>query len=141
MVAPQAILQRLPRLLADLLPQLQEKGLLENGEEVAQLVMQHMEQYKAALQDRDGWDPAKTAAVAAAEAGEFDLEDLGAVSEFMCAFDERYEGDSPVDDPHAGLEQCPEDPPEPVRRATPKIGRNEPCPCGSGKKYKKCCGR
>ncbi len=29
---------------------------------------------------------------------------------------------------------------EPVRRATPKIGRNDPCPCGSGKKYKKCCG-
>jgi SEC-C motif-containing protein len=22
----------------------------------------------------------------------------------------------------------------------PKIGRNDPCPCGSGKKYKKCCG-
>ncbi len=30
-------------------------------------------------------------------------------------------------------------PPEPVRRE--KIGRNEPCPCGSGRKYKKCCGR
>jgi uncharacterized protein len=26
------------------------------------------------------------------------------------------------------------------RRRTPKVGRNEPCPCGSGKKYKKCCG-
>jgi uncharacterized protein YecA (UPF0149 family) len=25
--------------------------------------------------------------------------------------------------------------------ATPKVGRNEPCPCGSGRKYKKCCGR
>lgn len=25
-------------------------------------------------------------------------------------------------------------------RSTPKVGRNEPCPCGSGKKYKKCCG-
>jgi len=24
-------------------------------------------------------------------------------------------------------------------RTEPKIGRNEPCPCGSGKKYKKCC--
>ncbi|MES2564969.1 MAG: SEC-C metal-binding domain-containing protein [Pseudomonadota bacterium] len=24
-------------------------------------------------------------------------------------------------------------------RPTPKIGRNEPCPCGRGKKYKKCC--
>jgi len=28
----------------------------------------------------------------------------------------------------------------PVRRNTPKVGRNDPCPCGSGKKYKKCCG-
>jgi len=27
-----------------------------------------------------------------------------------------------------------------VRRAAPKVGRNDPCPCGSGKKYKKCCG-
>ncbi|MBR4654464.1 MAG: YchJ family protein [Kiritimatiellae bacterium] len=30
---------------------------------------------------------------------------------------------------------------EPYRREEPKIGRNDPCPCGSGKKYKKCCGR
>lgn len=28
----------------------------------------------------------------------------------------------------------------PYRRDAPKIGRNDPCPCGSGKKYKKCCG-
>ncbi|MCI0621785.1 MAG: DUF1186 domain-containing protein [Acidobacteria bacterium] len=28
----------------------------------------------------------------------------------------------------------------PVRRTAPKIGRNDPCPCGSGKKFKKCCG-
>ena len=30
---------------------------------------------------------------------------------------------------------------QPVRRKKKKIGRNEPCPCGSGKKYKHCCGR
>ena len=29
---------------------------------------------------------------------------------------------------------------EPVRRSGPKVGRNDPCPCGSGKKYKKCHG-
>jgi hypothetical protein len=29
--------------------------------------------------------------------------------------------------------------PEPLRRDAPKIGRNDPCPCGSGKKYKRCC--
>jgi SEC-C motif-containing protein len=32
-------------------------------------------------------------------------------------------------------------PPKPVVRTGPKIGRNDPCPCNSGKKYKKCCGR
>jgi preprotein translocase subunit SecA len=31
--------------------------------------------------------------------------------------------------------------PQPIQRATPKVGRNSPCPCGSGKKYKQCCGR
>lgn len=30
---------------------------------------------------------------------------------------------------------------ETVRRTEPKVGRNEPCPCGSGRKYKNCCGR
>ncbi|MGQ7246970.1 preprotein translocase subunit SecA [Halomonas sp. V046] len=29
----------------------------------------------------------------------------------------------------------------PVRRDAPKVGRNDPCPCGSGKKYKQCCGK
>jgi preprotein translocase subunit SecA len=32
-------------------------------------------------------------------------------------------------------------PPQPERREEPKISRNAPCPCGSGKKFKKCCGR
>ena len=29
--------------------------------------------------------------------------------------------------------------PAPVKSAHPKVGRNDPCPCGSGKKYKHCC--
>lgn len=28
-----------------------------------------------------------------------------------------------------------------IRHEEPKVGRNDPCPCGSGKKYKHCCGR
>ncbi|WP_035239395.1 preprotein translocase subunit SecA [Desulfobacter vibrioformis] len=32
-------------------------------------------------------------------------------------------------------------PKQPVRRSSEKIQRNDPCPCGSGKKYKKCCGQ
>ena len=29
---------------------------------------------------------------------------------------------------------------EPIRNESQKTGRNDPCPCGSGKKYKHCCG-
>lgn len=31
--------------------------------------------------------------------------------------------------------------PDPQRRDSPKVGRNDPCPCGSGQKFKKCCGQ
>lgn len=30
---------------------------------------------------------------------------------------------------------------EPIQRTEPRVGRNDPCPCGSGKKFKKCCSR
>lgn len=44
----------------------------------------------------------------------------------------------PVRAPHGGEEA--QKPKTVVNNAT-KIGRNDPCPCGSGKKYKTCCGR
>ena len=39
---------------------------------------------------------------------------------------------------HDALDGAPAD--EPYVRPEPKVGRNDPCPCGSGKKFKKCCG-
>ena len=44
-------------------------------------------------------------------------------------FDDDYDGNDETDESM------------PFVREAPKIGRNDPCPCGSGKKYKKCCGR
>jgi len=41
--------------------------------------------------------------------------------------------------PHPGMRR-PEEKAKPVVREAAKVGRNDPCPCGSGKKYKKCCG-
>ena len=38
-------------------------------------------------------------------------------------------------------QSSPKLPPKPTKSVTPKIGRNAPCHCGSGKKYKKCCGK
>ncbi len=44
------------------------------------------------------------------------------------------QGTGPLPPPQEGPQQ-------PYRRKTPKVGRNDPCPCGSGKKHKNCCGR
>ncbi|MBI3862950.1 MAG: DUF1186 domain-containing protein [Planctomycetia bacterium] len=36
---------------------------------------------------------------------------------------------------------APIDSPDTIRHTRPRVGRNEPCPCGSGRKFKKCCGK
>jgi hypothetical protein len=58
-------------------------------------------------------------------------EDFVADDEELVEEDQDYDHD--CDDPHCGHEGVT------VRRESPKVGRNDPCPCGSGKKYKKCC--
>jgi preprotein translocase subunit SecA len=39
------------------------------------------------------------------------------------------------------VDQAIEEATKPIKRDLPKVGRNEPCPCNSGKKYKNCCGK
>ena len=52
---------------------------------------------------------------------------------------EHAEANPVASDPSAvAPSQAP--PPQPMTRMEPKVGRNDPCPCGSGKKYKQCCG-
>ncbi|HVT87225.1 MAG TPA: SEC-C metal-binding domain-containing protein [Tepidisphaeraceae bacterium] len=53
-----------------------------------------------------------------------------------------------IEDPDTNLmgdlspkSEPPSPKPKPIRRPAAKVGRNDPCPCGSGKKYKKCCGK
>lgn len=53
--------------------------------------------------------------------------------QYMPAFTQEYVGD--WEDEEYGMPIV-----QPYVRDTPKVGRNDPCPCGSGKKYKKCCG-
>ena len=50
------------------------------------------------------------------------------------------DGESHVHEEGKGHEHHPVEPVKPIIRETPKIGRNDPCHCGSGKKYKKCHG-
>jgi hypothetical protein len=77
-----------------------------------------------------------------------ELEELEQTYEPFDTFDEfddddgdEFEGDDdedfdePLDDPLAE----DDDAVRPIVRADPKVGRNDPCPCGSGKKFKHCC--
>ncbi len=43
-------------------------------------------------------------------------------------------------EPESESEPMADEPPIPIVETKPRVGRNEPCPCGSGRKYKKCCG-
>lgn len=54
-----------------------------------------------------------------------------------------HDDEEGIEEDDASLSPLLMDPevPEPYRRNQPKVGRNQPCPCGSGKKFKKCCGR
>ena len=49
---------------------------------------------------------------------------------------ERREEAKPISESHG-----PAQAPKKIMKGGPKVGRNDPCPCGSGKKYKECCGR
>lgn len=53
--------------------------------------------------------------------------------------DHDHDHDHDHDDDHEHGPDCDHGP-MPYVRESPKIGRNEPCSCGSGKKFKKCCG-
>ena len=64
---------------------------------------------------------------------------LANLPQFLSAPDESSIGGGLTAEPEPAPQ--PEPAAEPVRREEPKVGRNEPCPCGSGRKYKDCCGK
>ncbi len=66
--------------------------------------------------------------------------DVAAVEEAPVVSNVKYQH-ADYDEALAGAEADPPPAPAPFVRASEKVGRNDPCPCGSGKKYKHCHGR
>ena len=119
---------------------LAEKGLLLNGDALAKTVAGLDREIVAASQDTRNWGPAKALVMAAQQAG-VDVSDQQALNQFIDEYNQRFSRTLPERQPAPFLPTASLAPRAPVRHSEPKIGRNDPCGCGSGKKFKKCCGR
>ena len=93
---------------------------------------------EAELADPSNFGMAKSFFTSGTSAG-FDMTDQADMNHFMLAYNVAQLGRlASVDDEEASP-SVPVQQTAPIRQESQRIGRNEPCPCGSGRKYKKCC--
>jgi len=121
-----------------LLEWMASEGILENGSALAQSVHGWSEEIVAEAMEPENWGPAKAMAMEAERAG-VDITDEEALQKFW--YGRALQSLEQLEqNPPDRSEQPPVTPAAPIVEQAPKIGRNDPCPCGSGRKYKKCCG-
>jgi len=126
----------LPEIVAAFLHWLKEKGILKKDPEpLAAAVIRWRDRIFTASQNPANWGPAKGLFMDAQDQGV----DVSNQEEFDRYIAERNLQLLAPQTPYNDEEFL--EPVQPIVNAGPKIGRNEPCPCGSGKKYKKCCGK
>ena len=120
---------------------LADRGLLDQGHHLAKVAAGLERKITAGAKDPRNWGMAKSLMMAALEEG-VEPGDQQAMDAFLARYNERLFDARPAQRQTASPaepDSLPE-PPAPAQRSGPKIGRNDPCPCGSGKKYKKSCG-
>lgn len=100
-------------------------------------------EFQRALAEPDNYGPAKSLFMDGLAAG-YDMSCEEGISQYVDACTDAFLRARPGRFPPTMVSPPPlvdpyEQPLEPIRIDDVRIGRNEPCPCGSGKKYKKCC--
>ena len=120
---------------AAFLKYLESEGVLADTADLVEAVRNWADKIVANGMDPEYWGPGKIIAMQALADG-VDILDQEAVQEYVAEYNRRLFGD----ELRHHVESRDFAPPIPIVEHSPKIGRNEPCPCGSGKKYKKCCG-
>ena len=123
-----------------LLRWLDAAGLMVGGAALALTVEQWGPDVAAAAKDPRNWGMAKNLMMQAYAEG-VDLEDEHQLAGFVTHHNARQDQRRPLLDGASTATTSHWLPAPPFVHAEPKVGRNDPCPCGSGKKYKKCCGR
>jgi hypothetical protein len=105
----------------------EEKRLLRNASNLARAVKEIDKQIVKNASDPKNWGSAKSFVMAAKDAG-VDITSEREMKKFLPLYNLQQLAKLKIDD-------------KPRSKSKVKIGRNDPCPCGSGKKYKKCCGQ
>jgi len=126
---------RVPPILEAFLVWLSSEGLLQNSDTLAAAVRSWSEEIVAAQTDRNKWGPLKNQIAKAAEAG-IDVGDPDFRRHLLDQLSEEFAETAPAKE----VERIPTEPSIPIVEHSHKPQRNDPCPCGSGRKYKKCCG-
>jgi hypothetical protein len=98
---------------------LDEKKFIKNGKILARKVMKIENDIIEAFDNPSNWGMAKSYMMGANENG-VDITDQNDLNRYMIEYNKNILANS---------------------TSSPKVGRNAPCPCGSGKKYKRCCGK
>ncbi|HLK58192.1 MAG TPA: SEC-C metal-binding domain-containing protein [Chthonomonadaceae bacterium] len=140
--AEESYYRSLAPVLASFFTFLGETGRLRNASRMAQRVLKLDKQIIAAAKDPGNWGMAKSFVMAAKAAG-VDITNEADLQSFVALYNARMTGrTSPLPGMHLPEVVADDLETETIlyERAGPKVGRNDPCPCGSGKKYKKCCG-
>jgi hypothetical protein len=121
---------------------LDDQKLIKRAAALAKTVAPLGPQIVAQADNPSNWGMAKSFMMQAINEG-VDVSNQKALDAYILKTNRQMQAHRPVAEPIApDPPQKVEAPktPKPIQREQPKVGRNDPCPCGSGKKYKKCCG-
>lgn len=134
--ADRKCLEKVAPVTAALLRWLESEGILANTAELAETVLNWSDKIVDNGMNPAFWGMAKSF-VMQAEAAGVDVTDDRAMQAFIDDYNRRLPHKN---QPYDNTDIADLTPTLPIVEHSPKIGRNQPCPCGSGKKYKKCCG-
>lgn len=137
-VGGRELFEKIPTITVTFLQWLAKQDILPDGWELADKVNDWSEEIITAGMNPANWGPGKAFSMKAEAAG-VDTTDQGAMQRYMAKYNRTML--RLRDETENASDSWPEHrPPIPISDIPAKTGRNELCPCGSGKKYKKCCG-
>jgi uncharacterized protein YchJ len=133
--AERALFEKIAPVTEALLRWAESEGILADTEGLVTVVHSWADAIVANGMNPRYWGMAKSLYMQMRAAG-VDTRDEEAVQRYIAEYNLRLMGQKSANRSDLGGFS----PPIPIVEQSPKIGRNDPCPCGSGRKYKKCCG-